>query len=371
MDLFSATSPVEHLHPSFRVIQRARKNYASRQVLQSVFDHLPNPDNNFVLDFQTTGFDARIWELYLAAVFQNLGMDVSRPEERPDFLVSQGRLRFWVEATTANPTQGSELKIADSYWPEQDRIGLKLGSALYSKLQKRYWELPHVTGLPLVIAIADFHDRHPVRNTSAPLGRYLYGMHVTLLSDPTDEGYAYEVRQLSDLTFGTKKVPAGYFFQPGAENISAVAFSNAGTIAKFTRMGLQMHLDPDTVALRYGLAYGSDAEHIVPEAFYYLVGERQELWEEELHVYHNPNAKHPLPDDCFGKAIDIRFEEGDYYHILKTFHPLSSITYPLYSGADRREELKAKLRRGGAQFLENVKARENHTIETIRGLYRK
>ena len=33
--------------------------------------------------------------------------------------------------------------------------------------------------------------------------------------------------------------------------------------------------------------------------------------------------------------------------------------------------MKAKLRRGGAQFLENVKARENHTIETVRGLYRK
>jgi hypothetical protein len=92
MDLFSTTSPVERLHPSFRVVQQARKNYASRQVLQSVFDHLPNPDNNFVLDFQTTGFDARIWELYLAALFQNLGMEVSRPEERPDFLVSQGAL---------------------------------------------------------------------------------------------------------------------------------------------------------------------------------------------------------------------------------------------------------------------------------------
>jgi hypothetical protein len=371
MDLFAPTATVEHMHHNFRLIQRARKNLASRQMMQSVFDRLPNPDNNLVLDFQTTGFDARIWELYLAAIFQNLGLDVSRPHERPDFLVSRGAFQFWVEATTANPTQGSELKVADGYWPEQDRIGLKLGSALYSKLQKRYWELPHVSGLPLVIALADFHDPHPVRNTSAPLGRYLYGMHVTLLSDPIEEGYAYEVRQLHDLAFGTKKVPAGYFFQPSAENISAVAFSNAGTIAKFTRMGLQVGLDQETVALRYGFAYGTAGDNIVPEAFYYLVGERQELWEEELHVYHNPNAKHPLPDDCFGKAIDIRFDEGDYYHILKAFHPLSSITYPIYSRDAQRDKVKATLRRGGMQFLENVRAREQHTIETIRGLYKK
>lgn len=371
MDLFAPATAVEHMHHNFRLIQQAKKNLASRQIMQSVFDRLPNPDNNFVLDFQTTGFDARVWELYLAAIFQHLGLDVSRPQDRPDFLVSRGAFQFWVEATTANPTQGSELKVADGYWPEQDRIGLKLGSALYSKLQKRYWELPHVSGLPLVIALADFHDPHPVRNTSAPLGRYLYGMHVTLLSDPIEEGYAYEVRQLRDLAFETKKVPAGYFFQSGAENISAVAFSNAGTIAKFTRMGLQMGLDPETVALRYGFAYGADADNIVPEAFYYLVGERQELWEEELHVYHNPNAKHPLPDDCFGKAIDIRFEEGDYYHVLKTFHPLSSITYPIYSDEHRQEETKAKLRSAGARFLEIVKAAEKDTIEKIRGLYRK
>ena len=43
MDLFVATSPIEHLHPSFRVIQQARKNQASRRIMQLVFDRLPQP----------------------------------------------------------------------------------------------------------------------------------------------------------------------------------------------------------------------------------------------------------------------------------------------------------------------------------------
>jgi hypothetical protein len=68
MDLFVAASPTERLHPSFRAIQQARKNHASRQIMQSV----------------------RIWELYLAGIFQNLRMDISQPHERPDFLVSRG-----------------------------------------------------------------------------------------------------------------------------------------------------------------------------------------------------------------------------------------------------------------------------------------
>jgi hypothetical protein len=189
MGLFVPTRPLEDLHENFRTIHQAKKNHASRQTMQSIFDRFPNPDNNFVLDFQTTGFDARIWELYLGGIFQSLGMNLSQPHDRPDFLLSRNGSKLWVEATTANPTQGAKLEVGEDHWSEQDRIGLKLGSALYSKLQKRYWELPHVAGLPLVFAVADFHDSHPVRNTSAAMGRYLYGMHITLLNDPEERGY--------------------------------------------------------------------------------------------------------------------------------------------------------------------------------------
>src|SRR4029453_11466817 len=36
-------------------------------------------------------------------------------------------------------------------------VPIKFGSALRSKLLKCYWDLPHVHGKPLVIAIQDFH----------------------------------------------------------------------------------------------------------------------------------------------------------------------------------------------------------------------
>ncbi len=351
MDLFTSLVSEEKLHPNFRIIREAKKNQATRLVMQRIFDGLPKPDNNFILDFQTTGFDARVWELYLAGVFQSLGMQISQPQERPDYLLTKDRGKIWVEATTANPTQGTDLATGEDHWAEQDRIGLKLGSALYSKLQKRYWELPHVAGLPLVFAIADFHDPHPVRSTSSALGRYLYGLHVTLLSSPEEEGYEYEVKELVELRCGAKAVPAGYFFQPDTDNVSCVIFSNAGTVAKFTRMGLQEGLDPNSIGLRYGLAYGQQTDRIVPQAFYYLIGDRTEAWEEEIHVYHNPNAKYPLPDGAFGKAIDIRFDDGDYYHVLKGFHPLSSMSYPIHVQRRRGKRWKRRCERRALSLL--------------------
>jgi hypothetical protein len=228
-----------------------------------------------------------------------------------------------------------------------------------------------VAGLPLAFAIADFHDPHPVRNTSSALGRYLFGLHVTLLSSPEEQGYEYEVKGLAELRFGTKAVPAGYFFQPDTEDVSCIIFSNAGTVAKFTRMGLQEGLDPDTIALRYGLAYGEQTDRIVPQAFYYLIGDQTEAWEEEIHIYHNPNAKYPLPDGVLGNAIDIRFDDGDYYHVLKTFHPMASMTYPIYVQKEKRREMESKLRTAGAEFMESVNAKEEFIASKIREIYKR
>lgn len=38
--------------------------------------------------------------------------------------------------------------------------------------------------------------------------------------------------------WGEKTIKSGLFNLPGAENVSAVLFSNSGTIAKFNRMGV-------------------------------------------------------------------------------------------------------------------------------------
>jgi len=65
-------------------------------------------DGNFVEQFQTTGFDARMWELYLFAALTEANFVVARPRPAPDFLVRGLTGEFALEATTINPSVGGD-----------------------------------------------------------------------------------------------------------------------------------------------------------------------------------------------------------------------------------------------------------------------
>ena len=74
----------------------------ARGVLRDVAMTMSDPDGNFVQQFQTHGFDARTFELYLQALFTEAGHTIDRSRARPDFLVSRDDLTAAVEAVTAN-----------------------------------------------------------------------------------------------------------------------------------------------------------------------------------------------------------------------------------------------------------------------------
>ena len=118
--------------------------------------HFPDIDGNFIEQFQTGGFDARLWELYLFTYLREAGFFVDRSHARPDFLVSAGGHSVAIESVTVGrrpdrpprylkefPAVRTAAQIKDAH---KDEIPLKFGSTLYSKLKKRYWTLPHVRG---------------------------------------------------------------------------------------------------------------------------------------------------------------------------------------------------------------------------------
>jgi hypothetical protein len=71
-DLFNTDESSRRLHPSF-VAVRDERWAPARALMQQVFDRMGDRDRNFVQQFQTDGFDARVWELYLYATFEALG----------------------------------------------------------------------------------------------------------------------------------------------------------------------------------------------------------------------------------------------------------------------------------------------------------
>src|SRR5262249_27517103 len=145
---------------------------------------------------------------------------------------------------------------------------IKFGSALTSKLSKRYWEKPSAADKPLLFAIQDFSAPASMVFTRTALPIYLYGR---TWDAARDAGGHLEIhpRTIATHRWGEKEIPSGFFTLPDAENISAVLFSNSGTIAKFNRMG---HLagfgSKRLIILRDGFLYDPDPDAADPKVFH-------------------------------------------------------------------------------------------------------
>lgn len=325
--------PEGRRHRAFERLITETKYAPARDKLREVWSAFPSPDAHFIREFQTAGFDARIWELVLAAVGQFGPYNVSRPNEAPDFLFERNGIGVWVEATTANPSAKlaqrsarSENELELKFHEVNNIVPIRLGSSLYSKLTKKYWNLEHVAGQPFVIAIEDFGDEGPVRTSDSPLVRYLYGMEHKVVSPP-GEPVRIEFARVTAHKHGTKVIPSAFFDLPGAENVSAVIFSNEGTLMKFNRMGFRFGQYPSVRMVRAGLRLDFDPAATAPAAFGYLVGDFDEEWGHGMNVYHNPNAAHPVPVSFFdGFSGRHWFEGGQYENLFCDFSPFSSVT---------------------------------------------
>jgi hypothetical protein len=338
--LFDPVVPETQLHASFATLRSHEASLATRAALDDVFQTFTDPEGNFLKDFQTTGFDRRLFELYLFAYFSRSGFLVDRRHVRPDFLVTRGSLTVAVEATTANPSRSGPLaqsatKVADLNTAAQlmeyaeGELAIRFGSALYAKLKAEYWKEPHVAGRPLVIAIEAFHDQEAHHFSDAALTQYLYGLKGTPSIGPNGS-LAIDVSPIERHTKGEKVIPSGFFSQPDSEFISAVLFTNAGTHAKFTRMGYQAGVGNDVLhVIRSGVAYDPEPSAMLPAYFSYNLdaAPRVEPWGEGLAVVHNPNAKHPLPDRFFPFAADTRLIGGKILSGYQWWHPISTRTF--------------------------------------------
>jgi hypothetical protein len=333
----------------------------ARDIIEALFAQLPNPDANFISDFQTGGFDARIWELYLFALALECGWNPTRPVHTPDYHLQKGEQKVWLEAVTANPTQGRETVNTDAFDLDAlehyaaNILPIKLGSALTSKLSRRYWELPHVAGHPLVIAIADFHDTSSFRWNEHALSCYLYGLKPRQTSAPGEIVTAV-FETIEEHRDGAKTIPSGFFSLPGAENVSAVIFSDAGTIAKFNRLGYDAVRYPDVSMIRWGFASDPDPRAFMPTPFGYIVGDVPETWRDGVSVFHNPNALHHIDHSFFDGLTQHWLAGTQLKSDVPEFHPFISQTTILQSSDGRSlgENARAALTSMLEQLIEGM-----------------
>lgn len=330
-DLLAPAVADERLHTSFQLLVREPRFAPARELLRAIWAVFPNPDRHFVREFQTTHFDARLWELYIFALGHFSDYDVSRPAEAPDFLFAADGHEVWIEATTANPSEKYGPPVPPETLDESrhevyEVVPIRFAGPLTAKLGKRYWEKPHVQGKSIALAIADFADQSFLRSAGSGLRRYLYGLD-TIVVSPPGEPLRAKHKTIAQHTHESKTVPSGFFALPNAEHISAVIFSNEGTLPKFNRMGFDFNRHPLVRFVRAGLCVDQRDGQRSGKGFGFLVGDEPEDWGMGVHVYHNPNALHPLPRDFFG-GIDSQYwiENGELDGEVREFSPLYSVT---------------------------------------------
>ncbi|MES2005565.1 MAG: hypothetical protein V4450_13695 [Bacteroidota bacterium] len=321
------------LHRHFTVLQ-SRGHESARKILAEIAYSFVDVDGNYIKDFQTTGFDARLWELYLYVYLYSSGYKIDNSFQAPDYLISFFGERAAIEAVTVNANknfdEAAPKTLKDVLRLNHDYMPIKFGSSLFSKLQKKYWEKAHVKGIPFILAIHDFHMPSTLESFGSmtwsrdALGDYLYGyrMKVTIEEDGSikrhirDNGRHIEpiMEKIETHEWNEKTIPSNFFGLPDSENVSAVLFSNNATLATFNRMGKIAGLGTDTVKmLRHVRMYDPDPYAVDPIEMTLDLDSRdyEEGWADGLIMFHNPKAKFPVDADMFPDISHMYFDLED------------------------------------------------------------
>lgn len=330
--IFDRVVQTENLHLNFRRLDEDEGYSPAKGIIEEIAYAFEDPDGNYIQQFQSTGFDARLWELYLYAYLHEAGFQIDRAHSAPDYTCEKSGVRVCIEAVTVNPTQESEgvphTTSDDLQQRLRDFMPIKFGSSLFSKLNKRYWEKAHVRGNPLMFAIHDFHKEQSMLWSGSALMDYLYGVHHTAKKDAAGN-LLIETEEIQSHKHGNKEIPSGFFYLPQAEHVSAVLFSNSATISKFNRMGKIAGFGSRGVTMRrVGTCYDHDPNAAVPKVFTVFVDDTyQEEWGQGLSMYHNPTALHPIPRELFPDIAHHYLEDGQLASFMPSFFPYASLTY--------------------------------------------
>ena len=338
-DFFEPVVSPDRLNENFVHLAQSEGYSPARGIIEPMMNWYEDLDGNFIEQFQTTGFDARLWELYLFAAFVEMGYRIENIHAVPDFECGGPFGEFAVEATTVNPTQekgGRTLRpptrdsMKDILAYLKHYMPVKYASALTSKLKRKYWEKSNVRGKPLLFAIMDFSSQGSMANTTTSLPIYLYGYDYEHETDRQTGRLQITPRKVTEHRWKNKRVPSGFFDLPRSENVSAVLFSNSGTISKFERMGVVAGFGSKRIRVfREGTVFDPDPDASEPRRFRVEVTKRgySELWTDGLNVFHNPKALLPLPLEMLPGAAHHRLlPDGNRSDLVPDGHVFASHT---------------------------------------------
>ena len=333
--------PDKPLDDNFEILCDEKKFMPAKETVIDICKRFQDKDGNFIEQFQTSGFEQRLWEVMLYAIFESEGFEIKQDHQYPDFEIIKNKKILFVEATTSNIQDGDKtsedlILIIKSTQTEKERLDAfnklkelyieKIGSALYSKTKNKYHELDWVKDKPIVLAIAPIHDEFARQNSDYLLITYLYGYEFSSTED--NQGNLVKVDSIEKNIFEkrNKSEIEPFFKSDDSKHISAVLFFNDLTIDKFNRIGFINGLRENIIILRSCNIY--DPESSIPKEILYFLNSDKfvEDWKQGVSIFHNPNAICPLDEDLFDGFRQIWLREGKLEGHMPEFFPFNSFT---------------------------------------------
>lgn len=339
VDIYKQIVSDDKLSSKFKLLTESKLFDPAKNIIQIITSQMSDKDGNFIQQFQSDGFDSRLWEIYLYALFKEIGFTNTEKYDRPDFNLSKENLEIFVEASLSSEKGDDKFskELIDYSIAKQDLeiqeqlinyYVVRMGSVLYSKLCKKYWELERVKGKPLVIAITPSHNYLAPFLPDAKLIEYLYGVRQKVKL--TEDGLVNEgAEKVVDFRFGEKIVPANFFTHPNSENISGILFTNNSDLHKFNRMAYQYNLSNiELIMVRSGAKHNPAVGSKATEFTYQVVPTQiREHWSESVTLFHNPNAINKIDKGAFSSIRQLWIEKDATFNgVLPKDFVFNSIT---------------------------------------------
>jgi len=339
-DIYKKIVSEDKLNKKFKLLIESSLFDPAKNIIENICSLIDDQDGNFIKDFQSTGFDARLWEIYLFIFLLENQFQFIKDQNRPDFHVKKKEYDFFIEASLS--AEKIDEKYSEEFIKESiekmdldvqkditDYYTIRLGSVLFSKLNKKYWELDWVKDKPLVFAITPSHNYLAKFLPDAKLMEYLYGRKI--ITKQTEKGLEHiKTEIVKEHTNDDKIISSNFFSHPNTENVSAIIFSNNCDLHKFNRMGYEHKLSKkELIVFRIGSKYDDSKPNAPAKDFTYQVkkGKSIEDWNESLTIYHNPNAKFLLDRNTFQNVRQIWMnDDGEFYGIMMKNYVFHSIT---------------------------------------------
>ncbi|MED1093998.1 hypothetical protein [Bacillus paramycoides] len=306
--LFEELNIKQKLHPKFLDLRDTPSLKNQKEQLEKWFDGFVDRDNKIATEFQKY-FHSTLWEIYLFAVFKDMGYEIDFSHNRPDFILKD-KPNIMVEATVSNIKKGGIQEdtrglsnilnmfthplLQPNFDYELKEAITRYGSSILTKKDKYHdylncdWVTPEN---PYVIALGSYAQVDYGRDYIYGIMALLYGLYFI----PEDNDFTLKRSIIKNES--TAEIPLGIFFDESYTDVSAVIFSTTTTIGKLTAT-VASHNSDYNKNLVYNF-YRDFLDENEPYKVSLVSPESQEALADGLFVFHNPNAKNPLSLEAF------------------------------------------------------------------------